>query len=252
MNRFYFPNLENQENIILKEKELLNQLIIVLRLKIWDNIILFNWKDNEDFVYKIIEISKKEINLDLVETIDKNSELNINLSVFQSLPNKLSKIEYILQKWVEVWITKFIFFRAERSQKLSLIWAKLSRLNKIIIEAIEQSWRNIIPELIISEDNISNQISNINNSSTNLFFHTKSENSISLKELINPPILTFPPKGERDKKEINLFIWPEWWFSDREIEILKKSNFKNIYLWNRILRTETVSSVVWFFISQII
>lgn len=241
MNRFYFSFLiDNKNLVILKDKDFLNQILNVLRLKIWDSIILFNWKDNQDFVYKIIEISKKEISLDLIEVIDKNSELNINLNVFQSLPNKLSKIEYILQKWVEVWITKFIFFRAERSQKLSLFWAKLSRLNKIIIEAIEQSWRNIIPELIISEDNISNQISNINNSSTNLFFHTKNENSISLKEVNIIEI-----------KEINLFIWPEWWFSDREIEILKKSNFKNIYLWNRILRTETVSSVVWFFIWQV-
>lgn len=241
MHRFYFSFLDyKQKLLILKDKDFLNQILNVLRLKVWDSIILFNWKENKDFVYKIIEIHKKEISLDLVETIDKNSEININLNVFQSLPNKLSKIEYILQKWVEVWITKFTFFRAERSQKLSLVWAKLSRLNKIIIEASEQSWRNIIPELIISEDNISKQISNTNNSQTNLFFHTKNENSITLKEV-----------NLIESKEINLFIWPEWWFSDREIEILKKSNFKNIYLWNRILRTETVSSVVWFFIWQI-
>lgn len=241
MHRFYFSfAVDNQENIVLKDKDFLNQVLNVLRSKVWDSIILFNWKDNKDFVFKIIEISKKEIILDLVEIIDKNSELNINLNIFQSLPNKLSKIEYILQKWVEVWITKFTFFRAERSQKISLFWGKLSRLNKIIIEAVEQSWRNIIPELIVNDDNISNQISNINNSSTNLFFHTKNENSISLKEVNFIEI-----------KEINLFIWPEWWFSDKEIETLKKSNFKNVYLWNRILRTETVSIVVWFFIWQI-
>lgn len=67
------------------------------------------------------------------------------MSLFQALPNKLEKLEYIVQKGTEVGITNFYFFRSERSQKLLLSEAKKERLEKICIEAIEQSGRNIIP-----------------------------------------------------------------------------------------------------------
>jgi 16S rRNA U1498 N3-methylase RsmE len=49
---------------------------------------------------------------------------------------------------------------------------------------------------------------------------------------------------------VNLFIWPEWWFSDKEVSEFEKNNFKKIYLWDRILRTETVGIVTWFYIVQ--
>jgi RsmE family RNA methyltransferase len=45
-----------------------------------------------------------------------------------------------------------MFFRSKRSQKLNLSENKIERLKKIIIEASEQSNRNIVPELIIFDD----------------------------------------------------------------------------------------------------
>jgi RsmE family RNA methyltransferase len=51
-------------------------------------------------------------------------------------------------------------------------------------------------------------------------------------------------------KKINVFVWPEWWFSTKEISQFEENNFKKVFLWNRILRTETTSSVTWFYIIQ--
>ena len=56
---------------------------------------------------------------------------------------------------------------------------KIERLNKIIIEAVEQSGRSRVPELII-EDNISLEDFN---DKENIIFHTKGDNSTSLKDL---------------------------------------------------------------------
>ena len=69
--------------------------------------------------------------------------------------------------------------------------------------------------------------------------HTKDENSLKLKEI-----------KAKSWEKINIFIGPEWWFSDEEIEIFQKNNFQKIFLWNRILRTETVGFTVAFFIIQ--
>jgi RsmE family RNA methyltransferase len=75
--------------------------------------------------------------------------------------------------------------------------------------------------------------------SENILFHTKDEESNSLKDLK----LDYT-------KNINLFVWPEWGFSDEEINVFVESWFKKVHLWNRILRTETTWVVAWFYIIQ--
>ncbi len=236
MQRFYFPDLEKvDDNIVLKNSEILNQLIKVLRVKKWVELSFFNGIDNIDFIFKIISIDKREIYLEKQWELENNSEIDFDLNIFWALPNKLDKIEYIIQKWVEVGVTGFYFFKSERSQKLLLSPNKIERLNKIIIEAVEQSCRSRVPELII-EDNISLEDFKDNE---NILFHTQDENSSSLKELV----LDY-------NKWINLFVWPEGGYSPEEIDIFKNLWFKKVHLWNRILRTETTWVVASFFLIQ--
>jgi len=236
MQRFYFPNLEeNDDNIVIKNPDLLNQLNKVLRAKAWDEFVFFNGINNKDFIYKIITIEKREVYLEKEWEKEINSEIDFDLNIIWALPNKIDKIEYILQKWVEVWVTGFYFFKAERSQKLILSPNKIERLNKIIIEATEQSGRSRVPELII-EDNINLEDFKDNE---NIVFHTKDENSVSLKDL----------KLDYNRG-INLFVWPEGGFCNEEIRVFEQVWFKKIHLWNRILRTETTWVVASFYIIQ--
>jgi 16S rRNA U1498 N3-methylase RsmE len=53
---------------------------------------------NIDFVFEIVEINKKNIELKFVEEIEKETETYFGLNLFQAMPNKMEKIEYILQK----------------------------------------------------------------------------------------------------------------------------------------------------------
>ncbi len=236
MQRFYFETLESTDSsITIKNPDLLNQLNKVLRVNVWDKLAFFNGVENIDYIFEIISVNKREIYFEKSWEIEKNTEIDFDLNIFWSLPNKLDKIEYIIGKWVEVWISNFYFFRSKRSQKLILSENKITRLKKIIQEAVEQSWRSRIPELIIEEDiNIENFKDN-----ENVFFHTEDSNSSSLKDIK----LDY-------KKWINLFVWPEWGFSDEEIDTFTKLKFKKVHLWNRILRTETVWVVAGFFIVQ--
>jgi 16S rRNA (uracil1498-N3)-methyltransferase len=211
-----------------------------LRLKKTDKIILFNWKNNIDYIYQIIEINKKNIFLNLIDKIEKEN-LNINeINLFQALTNKISKLELILQKWVEVGIKNFYFFSWERTQNFFISDNKKERLKKIVIEAIEQSWQNKIPKIYFLKDkNEAIIFAKKTEKNLNLFFHTKNNNSKFLEEI----------KFD-NFRNINIFVWPEWWFSNNEIISFKKNNFLQIFLGNNILRTETVWIVVWFFIMQ--
>lgn len=231
MQRFYLNSKLWDTQIILNDFEIYHQLTKVLRSKSWDEIIFFSWNDNIDYIYQIISIDKKNIIFSSVSKIEKQKEY-LNLNLYQSLPNKLDKIELILQKWVEVWYSSFYFFRSERSQDLRLSDNKIERFQKIIIEAVEQSWRNIIPKIEFLD-----KIDFKSIFWENLYFHTNSENSKKLNEI-------------NFSNNTNIFVWPEWWFSEKEVSEFDKNGFLKVNLWANILRTETVWIVVGFFIKQ--
>jgi len=236
MQRFYISELNTIDyNFTLKNKEIIHQLIKVLRMKIWESVIFFDGNDNFDYIFRVKNILDKSIDLEQVWREENKSEVDFELNLYQSIPNKLEKIEYIIQKWVEIWIKNFVFFRSERSQKLIMSDNKLERLQKIAIEAVEQSWRLHVPEIVfLDKYDFSPLIKN-----QNIFFHTISENSKTLQKT----------KIDYDNT-INLFVWPEWGFSDDEIKKFKNMFFDQVHLWDRILRTETTGIVTSFYIIQ--
>ncbi len=236
MQRFYFSKFGEKKIIIFKKNdEIFHQITKVLRWKIWDELIFFDWKNYFDYLFFIDEITKNEIILKFKEKIIKNnlSSKNFELNLYQAIPNKQEKIEFILQKWSEIWYSNFYFYKSERSQKFNLTLNKIQRFKKIIIEAIEQSWRNIVPQIYFLD-----KLDLKNIRWNNYFFHTDSNSSKLLKNL------------DTKNWKINLFIWPEWWFSEKEKIEFEDNNFSKIYLWDYILRTETVWIVVGFFINQ--
>lgn len=233
MQRFYFENIKDY--LFIEDKNFINQVLKVLRSQLWDKFIFFDGKKYTDFVFEISEIQKNKIFFKKLEEIDKNSEIGFEINLFSSIPNKLEKIEFIAQKWTEVWVSNFYFFKSQRSQKIFLNENKVDRIKKIIQEAAEQSNRNKIPNFQIIEKIDFEKLKK----EKNIFLHTKDENSLKLKEI-----------KAKSWEKINIFIGPEWWFSDEEIKIFQKNNFQKIFLWNRILRTETVGFTVAFFIIQ--
>lgn len=230
MQRFYKQNLE--ENFFIEDKNFINQILKVLRSQIWDKFVFFDGKNQKDFVYELKEISKNKIFFEKIEEIEKKSEINFELNLFASLPNKIEKIEFIVQKATEIGVSNFYFWKAKRSQKIFLNENKIERIKKIILEAVEQSGRNKIPDFQIFEKIDFEKVT-----WKNIFLHTKNQNSKNLKDI------DFAEK-------INIFTWPEWGFSDEEIEIFEKNNWERIYLWDRILRTETAGIATSFFIIQ--
>lgn len=96
MQRFYvtFPlNID----ITITDSDLLHQLTRVLRSQIGDTIILFS-NDGMEVTYEITKIEKKRIDLRGVSQILPQTEAKKQITLYQAIPNKYEKIEYILQK----------------------------------------------------------------------------------------------------------------------------------------------------------
>jgi 16S rRNA (uracil1498-N3)-methyltransferase len=95
----------------------------------------------------MVHINKNTVTFRKERTIDKSSEISHDLILYQAFPNKLSKLEYIVQKCSEIGYKKIVFFESERSQKFVLSESKKDRLQKIATEAIEQCYGNIVPSI---------------------------------------------------------------------------------------------------------
>lgn len=136
MQRFYLEKkLESTE---IFENEKFHQLSRVLRAKIGDKVILFSENPGE-YIYEITDFSKKSVRLQQKNRIEReNPETEKSIVLFQAMPNKLEKIEWIVEKNTEIGVKKIIFFRSERSQKLFLSESKKSRMREIAREALEQ------------------------------------------------------------------------------------------------------------------
>lgn len=69
--------------------------------------------------------------------------------MYIALPNKAEKIELIVQKLTEIGVEHLCFWRAHRSLLTDIAPHKRARLEKIMLEAVEQSWGWTMPTIAL-------------------------------------------------------------------------------------------------------
>ncbi len=218
-------------DMILRDDEIIHQISRVLRAKCGEHIVLFDG-DGSETEYEITEITKKSITLRWIERRFPKTETDKSITLIQALPNKYEKIEYILQKWVEIGIQRFIFFKSERSQNLVVSPSKETRFHLIAKEAVEQcGWVNI-PEILFLEK-----------------WWIDACIWYSQDNRVHVTLDTTGTKYPKDfilAKNISLWIGPEGGWSEIERHKMKEYWFITARFWERIFRTETAGIVVGF------
>ncbi|MDC8900050.1 16S rRNA (uracil(1498)-N(3))-methyltransferase [Metamycoplasma hyosynoviae] len=185
----------------------------VLRLR--NQKILVNYETN--FYECFLEdYSKAKI----IEKLNINNELGFEVVV--AIPIiKQANFEIALQKSTELGASKIIPFISEHTDKSNInVVNKIDRNKKILLEAAQQSFRNVIPELskVISFDEL-----------INLDYKNK---VLAYENAKNSPL-------EKVNENIVLIVGPEGGFSLNEIEKAKQKNVKIVSLTKSILRSET-------------
>ena len=227
MQYFIYPI---DKNHTIKDKSLVNQIGKVLRWRVWDQCIVIDWKWKKDLI-EITWFSKKEIIYKIISSEFVDSWSNkIEVRLFQVLPKSKSKWEFLLQKWTELWVTEFIPIISDYCQAKYTTWT--DREKQILKEATEQSKRLFLPN--ISEQFSLNEVFS-KYPSTFYVFDSKDFKLPTQFDIIDEI---------HKEKGINLLIWPEWWFSNSEMEFIhKQKNCILLSLWPNILRLETASLV---------
>ena len=185
------------------------------------------------YLCKIANFTSDSVILSVIERNCKNTELPIEIYLFQGLP-KSDKFELIIQKAVELGVTKIIPVDMKRCVvKLDGKKAdsKVSRWQAISESASKQSKRNLIPE-VLPVTPLKQCVKYINELNLTIVPYENAEGMTATKNAFDEI-----SKGYK----VGVFIGPEGGFEDSEIEFLKDTSAKIISLGSRILRTETAA-----------
>ncbi len=206
-------------NLISKlDKSQSHYLSKVMRINIGQSFSLFN--QSGEWEAKIKEINKGIVEFSVIKKLRSvNNERDIWLAF---APIKLNYLNLMIQKATELGVTKFIPIVTERT-----IVRKINdkRINKIIIEASEQSNRLKVPKL----DKILNLDEFLKlNQNTNIIFGdlNTTNNKINFKDT-DPLCILIGPEGDFTVKERQ--------------KILKLKKLISLKINQNILRSETAA-----------
>ena len=224
--RIYLDKKLNLDLDLILEKEDAHYLTNVMRLRVGDNVFLFNSKDGE-FKGEIICSDKKNTKVKLIskiENINKPGKISLIFSLIKS-----SKLDYLIQKCTEVGIKSFFPVISEKSVAKNL---NIKRTEKIIKESCEQSNQLSLPA-IYAVEKFEKKLKSLDKNSIVFFADINSSNK-KIEEVFK----------NNKNQEFYLLVGPEGDFSLKERDLLSSmSNCIPISLGRNILRSETAAVV---------
>ena len=227
MPRFFVPkDAISGDKIVISGDDVLH-IGKVLRLREKDRITVCDG-EGTDFECIIESVSKREVLCRALDSFKNVCEDNVKVTLYQSLP-KVSKMDFVIQKCVELGVDAFAPFISERSVAKG---DKCERYRKISEEAAKQSGRGIVPSVSDICD-FDGALESFAQNELAIFAYEE-EREVTLKSVLS---------GKKPKS-IGIMIGPEGGFAPGEAEKAKMSGAKSVTLGKRILRTETAGMVV--------
>ena len=215
--RLFFLNSFSKNMIDKLDKSQSHYLTKVMRLKKNDTFSLFN--NTGEWEAKILNITKNFIEFKLINQLRQKENLKEFWLAFS--PIKSNYQNFMIQKATELGVSKFLPIIFDRT-----IVRKINkdRLEKIVIEASEQSNRINVPS-IEKEQNLKNFLSS---NSMNLIFTDLNSKNKKIE------------KAKFSDDPICIIIGPEGDFSEQERqEILSFKGVQALKINDNILRSET-------------
>lgn len=235
MSRFFVPSENISEDSIIINGSDVNHIRNVLRRREGDSVSVSDSSGTE-YLCTIRKISDSEIFLDITDKMQSDTELGMDIVLFQGLPKK-DKMEFIIQKAVELGVTEIYPVINERTVvKLDAKKAaqKTERWNKISEAAAKQSGRMIIPE-VHTPVSFEQAVRIAEKLEYTMIPYENAEGMAYSAQCVSDAV-----KAEA----VGVFIGPEGGFSKQEVDRAEAVGAKVISLGKRILRTETAGLAV--------
>lgn len=241
MNRFFVNQGDvHGDSITIRDRDDIKHISKVLRLSIKDHLEI---SDSQEFEYigEIDFISQDEINLLIIEKQPFMREAQNRIDLFQGVP-KQGKMEYIIQKSVEIGVNRIIPVFTERSvpQEKGNSASKVERWQKVSNEAAKQCKRGILPQVSIPLS-FSQMIKELENYDF-VILPYENETGKTLKDILIKIKENDKFKDNESKSSFAVIIGPEGGFPISEVEALVSIGAFKASLGKTILRTETAGA----------
>lgn len=225
LHRFYVSTPITEKRFDIADRELVHQWRNVFRYNVGSQVILFDGTGS-DHVALITSLRNLGATVEIVETMSDIPKLSKNIWLCMGLIKK-DNFELVVQKATELGVSHIVPVFCERSEKKNL---NMERLQKIAVEASEQSGRADIPK-----------IHDIINFSELLDADILPNTAIAL-ELLGESLETY--NKDKKLKELAVFVGSEGGFSPKELEAFAGHNIPSISLGSQVLRAETAAIAV--------
>ncbi len=182
------------------------------------------------YEYEVSSISSTNIMFNKTSEALSSNEVDSRVILAVSLL-KNNNFELVLQKIVEIGVTDIIAFESSRTivKASNFNKKKLDRFKKIILEASEQSKRNVVPTF-----NLVSSFSKLLETECMNKFVAYEKCDVNGSNLLMNKLSSL-------SGDIMLVIGSEGGFSEEEIIQFKDKDFETVSLGRRILRAETAA-----------
>ncbi len=209
-----------KNEIEITNPENIKQIKGVLRMEKGEKIILSDGKGNE--AEAVLAFVSAEKIICFLKKINNQKELTRKVNLYLAILKK-ENFELAVQKATEIGVSNITPIITERTIKTGL---NIPRLQKIILEASEQSGRNILPTLSLVLD-----------------FPVALAYGSAAPEKIIFHLGHKMYEANEKSKSISIFIGPEGGFTEKEINLAEKSGYSVASLGPLTLRGETAAIV---------
>ncbi|TVQ02054.1 MAG: 16S rRNA (uracil(1498)-N(3))-methyltransferase [Balneolaceae bacterium] len=195
----------------------------VLRFDKGDEIQVTDGNGNR-YICVINRVSKQEVSAEIRQSENEERPLPY-LTLCMGIIKKRDRLEFAVEKAVELGVDQLILFRGEYSLKENI---RMERLDAAAQSAVKQSLRTWIPKIII-ENSLERALNHYNDSS--MLIVADETTSSGFSEL-------------KKSKSYFLVVGPEGGFSDGERKLLNRKASVHFSLGKKRLRTETAAIVI--------
>ena len=199
-----------------------------LRMSNEQPVCLFNG-DGNDYQAELLEVDKRSASARVVAVQNNDSESTVSVHLGQVI-SRGDRMDFALQKSVELGVAEItplfsdrcgVKLTGERLEKKQQQW------QKVVISACEQCGRSRVP-VVHAAQTLANFVQ---------------QGTADLKLTLDPyaPLPLRQLTGAEQPASVALLIGPEGGFTEAEVDLAKRGQFKPIRIGPRILRTETAA-----------
>lgn len=235
---FYAPDVEKHGTLPSDEAGHAQR---VLRLSAGDKVQVCDGKGGA-WLAEILAMTKQACSLSLLEPIEWQAYWQGKITLCVAPTKSMDRMEWLLEKAVELGLDRIVLLKTKHSERKHI---NAERLQKILISAMKQSQKCVLPELLVGLDFA--EALALTEGTKRLIFHCReSIEGIKPREL--------PHSVYNIGEDVSLFIGPEGDFTREEVIHAQNEGAQAAQLGESRLRTETagLSALQWIHTLQMI